>query len=292
MKKKFMTVFMSVVMMLTCLCSCSRTKETPQTSIVYVGPNGEVLEQPYQPASKRTKETEDDDEKDEDDETEPENDAEAEIDEAIDKAEKLLSEGKNNEAMVALIEVRNRYPENKRIREEVERINSLKPVDIFSLDYFSYTDDEDLEIIRWPAGKKTNSGVSGTGLGCTTHSQLSLCSYPGRTHGVQSVDFSYYINGQYNQISGLFCLGAENVNTPMSISLNIYSDEVLIYSSEEITRGSLPIPVSVDLPSGSQVIKIEFVSSTTNLPEGISTSTQYSAALINAVFKNKYEPLK
>ena len=300
--KRFTTFILSMVLVLTGLCSCSAKTGQPETSIVYIGPDGERLERPYESAFKKNKEPEDDDERYEDQhddkdygETEPAFDEEAEIEKAIQKAEKLLSEGKHDAALASLIEVKNRCSDRSRIIEEENRIESFRPVEIFGLEPMMYTDDDDLEIIRWKSSRKINTGESGkSGIGCTTHEQLSLCSYPGRTHAVASVDFSYYVNGKYDQLSGLFVLGAETLehsNTPMSISLNIYSDDVLIYASEEITRGSLPIPINVDIPNGSQIVKIQFVSSTTNLKNGISTSTQYSAALVDALFSKKYVPL-
>ena len=123
---------------------------------------------------------------------------------------------------------------------------------------------------------------------------LALYGFPGRTYAVTSASFEYYIQGEYDQLSGQYYLSGEtesHKNTPLSLSLNVYADGVLIYSSEELTKGSLPIDVLVDIPAGCQILKVEFVTSTTNIADSISVEAQYGSALVDAYLSKKYVPL-
>ena len=152
-----------------------------------------------------------------------------------------------------------------------------------------------LNPVKWHGNKVLNTGECGkTGIGAETYELLSFGGYPGRTHGVTSASYDFYIQGEYDQLSGEFYLSGEtesHKNTPMSLSLNVYADGVIIYESEELTKGDLPISILTDIPSGCQVLRVEFVSSTTNIADGISEETQYGSALVNAYLSKKYVPL-
>ena len=309
---KRMTLFiMSVVLLIACSCACDKNMVQPETSIVYIGPKGETLEHPYEAVSgnKNNETSGNDDREDDEDsfggtphsgnesvtETSAAFDEEAEIDKAISRAEALLSEGKYDAAIASMIEIKNRCSDRSRIYAEEERINSYRPVALYDLDPMTYTDDEYLEMIRWKADRELNTGESGkTGIGAVTHELLALIGYPGRTHAVASANFEYYVNGKYDQLSGVFALSGcsdEHKNTPFSLSLNVYADNVLIYTSEEITKGSMPIDVKIDLPSTTQLVKIEFVTSTTNIKGSVSVERQYGSCLVDAFFSKKYVPL-
>lgn len=306
--KKFATSVLSAVLMLSCACSCSNAAER-ETSIVYVGPNGETLEEPYKPSydeddeneteevARVSNETEEKAETEETAETsrETEFDEEAEIDKAIENAETLLSEGKYDAAIVSLIEVKNRVSNKSRIYAEEERINSFRPVYIYDLEPMTSTESDYLDLAKWHADDTLNTGECGkTGICAKTHELLAFIGFRGKSRRVTSANYEYYINGQYDRVTGIYALsGLTNAhkNTKFTLNLNIYADNVLIYSSKYITKGSLPIPVDVDLPAGTQLVKIEFVTNTTNIKGSISVENQYGSAFVDAAFSKKYTPI-
>lgn len=303
-RKTTVTALVALVL-LSCLCSCSNNAE-PRTTVIYIGPNGETLEPSEVTYMINTNDEIEKTEKTEKIESSVDDIViescvettvdrrDDEINEAIANAEACLSEGRYDDALVALIPVK-QYSDS-RVAAEENRINSYKPVAIYNLDPMTRTNSDYLDAVKWKANYELNTGESGKqGIGAVTHELLAFAGYPGRTHEVTSASFEYYIgNSDFDTISGWFCLGGMSTkqkNTPLSLSLEIYADGALIYASEELTKGSLPIEVSVDIPKGTQLLKVSFVTSTTNIKDSISVEAQYSSAFVDAYFSKHYSPL-
>ena len=309
---RIMSVLLCAVVLSSSLCSCSN----PEPKIIYIGPNGEVLEASdlsctadnnandettavvieTSAHSSNTNETGNSSESEATIETcdQSSDNKETEITDAIANAETYLSEGLYDDALLALFPVKSYN--DPRVTEEENRINDYRPVALYELEPLTTTDAEYLDPIVWKSNYEINTGASGYfGIGAMTHETLSFDGYIGQAHGVTSVSFNYFIGDNcFEQLTGTFALSGEteeHKNTPFSLSMEVYADDILIFSSEELTAGSLPINILVDIPQGTQLLRISFVTSTTNISQSISADCQYGSAFYDCYLSKSYAPL-
>ena len=84
----------------------------------------------------------------------------------------------------------------------------------------------------------------------------------------------YNLSGNYDQLDGVWFICSNYKNTDNDQGLEIYADNVCIYTAPAITRGSLPVNVSVDI-TGCNLLTIRF------------TKGSYAGVLGDVVLSNK-----
>ena len=67
----------------------------------------------------------------------------------------------------------------------------------------------------------------------------------------------YNLSGNYDQLDAVWFISSNYKNTDSDQGLEIYADNVCVYTAPMITRGSLPVNVSVDL-TGCNLLTIRF----------------------------------
>ena len=68
----------------------------------------------------------------------------------------------------------------------------------------------------------------------------------------------YYLDGKYSRLSGYLVIEKEFFDTRHSAQVTIYADGYIVYSSQTITSGDLPVYFDTDINNCSR-LKIEFV---------------------------------
>lgn len=84
----------------------------------------------------------------------------------------------------------------------------------------------------------------------------------------------YNLSGNYDQLDAVWFISSNYKNTDSDQGLEIYADNVCVYTAPMITRGSLPVNVSVDL-TGCNLLTIRF------------TKGSYAGVLGDVVLYNK-----
>lgn len=84
----------------------------------------------------------------------------------------------------------------------------------------------------------------------------------------------YNLSGNYDQLDGVWFICSNYKNTDNDQGLKIYADNVCVYTAPAITRGSLPVNVSVDITS-CNLLTIRF------------TKGSYAGVLGDVVLSNK-----
>lgn len=84
----------------------------------------------------------------------------------------------------------------------------------------------------------------------------------------------YNLSGNYDQLDGVWFICSNYKNTDNDQGLEIYADNVCVYTAPAITRGSLPVNVSVDI-TGCNLLTIRF------------TKGSYAGVLGDVVLYNK-----
>jgi uncharacterized repeat protein (TIGR02543 family) len=83
---------------------------------------------------------------------------------------------------------------------------------------------------------------------------------------------TYLVDGKYKTFSGKIALGYEDRATAVRVKYQIYGDNVLLYSSPDVTSGVRPFDISVDI-TGVEFLKFERISN--------QTSDEMDIAIIN-----------
>lgn len=107
---------------------------------------------------------------------------------------------------------------------------------IQNLDYF--TDNGNYWIWTSP---KDNTGK--------TYTQGLVAHY-------RTAEREWLLNGQYSKMTGTFIMNYDKRSTDYEGKLVVYGDDNVIYSSEELKKGELPIDFSIDLTG---ILKLKIV---------------------------------
>ena len=208
------------------------------------------------------------------------------IDSAIQEAEGLLSDGQYEEALEVLASPDTKLNNPSEIQEEKDRIRSYSPTDLSTLTTFSEDinfwtfDDFSIDISNdswtdWKTHWQDNTGRSGfTGIAFGVNSEGRIHE----TYGGNSIILEYYLNNEYNSLTGEFVLPEYIKNTTHSSTLTIYCDGIQRYTTEPLKKGAFPEEIYVDV-TGVTVLRLEWKS-----PE--YDDMDYEAAvLLNAMLK-------
>ena len=191
----------------------------------------------------------------------------------INAAEEQLAMGKYDAALNLLKEPKRKISDDSAITEEERRIESFRPLvfDGNQCENYLYTDiyttyiNESLGWHYWwidDCGFGDFNNVKDN-LGQKHDCGILLRTPNGYDVGEGSGKIDYTLKGDYDYFDCVFFIADVSKNTPCEFNLNIYGDDILIYSSDTITGGSLPIDVSTSIKD-VQKLTIEVVYDLTN----------------------------
>lgn len=185
-------------------------------------------------------------------------------------SESLASEDVND--ITTEIEEDNYQPEEDDYQSEEE---NHQPVEVNLMDLnILYTDPDYSEYWEeWEADDSDNLGNTGMHGGKWRNGQkysfLSDSYYVDPSdNDINKIHQEYAINGEYDVFQCKFLLHQSAKNMEGRFYLKIYGDDTLIYTSEPLTGGSLPIDLNVDISNVKKMaIEISFeVDETIDVP--------------------------
>ncbi len=99
-----------------------------------------------------------------------------------------------------------------------------------------------------------NAGYEHTNaIGAKFTNEASQTSYPTKN----MVYREYYLGGEYALFSGKLLINGDNRYMDGQGDLKVYADDKLVYSSEQISAGFMPVDISADV-NGADKLRIEF----------------------------------
>lgn len=286
--KNFLPIALVFILVL-CGCSARRNEEaanvqpSTETSIVYiyVTPDGETMyEQPAESAnedatpvtttvSTTVEET-------------TNNDAEI-ISTALQSAEESLAARDYDGALSIIAEANRNVSNNSELLVEQERINSLRPVALTDLNMLAGNPD----IYRID---EINTGES---VFCMGETAWDIDAHETQRN---RVGLTYANYGEYDTFScRLALMNDSSRNTYLNCFIEVYCDDILVYTSPSVTAGSLPVDINVDI-SNSDSVEIKFcvTNPTDNNWLGSMVVWDYypvSWSIVDAEFTPAYVPL-
>lgn len=78
-------------------------------------------------------------------------------------------------------------------------------------------------------------------------------------YGEAGTSIEYYLQGQYDTLTGMWTIDGFDCNTTSVEAFEVYADDILVYSSPALTGGDLPVDVEVNI-GNCQKLKIAFTS--------------------------------
>lgn len=158
----------------------------------------------------------------------------------LEQAEEAFSAGNDYEAAIRIITAaQNKLGENDRLTAALEKYQGYIPVYLNELEYFDASDAfyEDSNMVD----NYENEYKSG------------LCMYGAVGHGGS---VRYYINGQYSTFSGACIIKKNQRDSDINGGyIEIYGDDVLLYTSPRMEPDSMPQNFSIDI-SGVAFLRI------------------------------------
>lgn len=79
----------------------------------------------------------------------------------------------------------------------------------------------------------------------TTYAHIIYANADDEEYGEQSI--TYYLNGKYSNLSGLWSICTQNKDTEIESKFVIYADDEKVYESKSITSGSIPEDFSISI---------------------------------------------
>ena len=140
---------------------------------------------------------------------------------------------------------------------------------------------------EWDSGVCDNTGVyGGNGVVFAAYTYITL----------NDENYSYWekyaIKDDYDYFSCKFAISGKKesyINTELSIVLNVYCDDVLVYTSDSITGGSLPVYIENVNVSGASTITLEIVASNNTGDKVVND--RFAVGWVDPKLSKKYVPL-
>lgn len=162
------------------------------------------------------------------------------IDKAIEEAESYVKNGKYEEAERVISNANKIVSNNERLKEEVNRLDGLKPVSLMSLDMLSGKPS-----IYGTTEINTGEVVSGIGVTLTERIDAGQTMWS---------SVSYATMRKYEKFRGKLALkNDKSKNSPIECYIRIYCDGILSYTSDYLISGSLPIDIEADIRNAEKV---------------------------------------
>lgn len=186
------------------------------------------------------------------------------IDNSIKTAEAYLADGyKCDEAKAEMIRIKNALGEKSVIMQELDRIDSFRPADVMKMDAFNWVKEWDTvyDLSEWDC--KANTGETyNNGLWFWNGKE-----WWGNDTG-SVVRYDILIEGKYDLFSGKLFVDSIYKSTKSKCHFNVYSDDVLVYSSDTLAAGTLPFDFEVSV-EGAKVFSFEYVLDEANNDIGV-----------------------
>lgn len=158
---------------------------------------------------------------------------------SLDQAAEALTSTGYEYAGVIITAAIDRVGEDPRLLSAQEEYQSYKPVYLGELDYFTKSGDILYGSPSDPTNRTDNFGNVYKNYYCNTGSA------------------TYYIAGKYNVFSGVCAVRYNRRNETNSAYFEVYGDDVLLFTSNTMTRGSEIQPFTVDI-TGVTHLKISY----------------------------------
>ncbi len=180
----------------------------------------------------------------------------------INDAEEQLAIENYDAAIEILKEPKKHIVNNSAIIEEEKRIDSFRPLDLTTLSPMAYGSEinedswwDTYQFEEWNSNVCDNTGVyGGNGVVFAAYTYITL---PDRYYSYWK---KYSIKDDYDTFSCKFAIPGTTesyLNTELSMVLIVYCDDQLIYTSDAITGGSLPLYIDGVNVSGASTITLE-----------------------------------
>ena len=174
----------------------------------------------------------------------------------FDQAETALNETGYEAGLAILSQGAALLQSDDALLARMEEYKSYKPVYLTSLDYFNTGlvsncgDTRDTVSLGILNNCEDNLGVE--------HQNVVMFEGSQWSSGGDSNWYEYLINQQYRMFSGTLFIDLRNRDKDDSAVIKVYLDDILRYTSPEMTRGVQPVDFSIDV-AGVTSLKIEYV---------------------------------
>ena len=220
------------------------------------------------------------------------NNAEIEwVNSSIKAAETKLAEGHVEEALNCLKDAQENVQDRTVINEEIQRIMDYKPVNLVDKTVMAYEiSSYSCDVEDWDETICDNTGKYYDGKGIIFRVPLygSIASQSTSKYWIK-----YSIEGKYDYLSSKLAIPGNNknyLNPSMNMRLKIYCDDKLIYTSEALTGGSLPIEINDINITGAKTLTMELEVKNDNSERIFSSHA--AIGWHDAFLTKKYEPLE
>ena len=210
------------------------------------------------------------------------------VNKAIAESEQYLSNGDYQNAKKVLNAALGRIKDDEELKAQEARVEAFTPVNLFSLDSFAETTGQCVSVKNWTTGDKTNTGNSGyTGKKVSVEDNMGIGDI---------VDYRYKtiynINGNYDALTGLFAIDFDSKDCTagnFGAQFFVVADEDIIYQSDWIRGGDMPLEINLDISGRNQVAVGVFVVNFLN--GGHLTYTEdFSVGLCDLYLNKTYVP--
>lgn len=210
------------------------------------------------------------------------------VNKVIAESEQYLSNGDYQNAKKVLNAALGRIKDDEELKAQEARVEAFTPVNLFSLDSFAETTGQCVSVKNWTTGDKTNTGNSGyTGKKVSVEDNMGIGDI---------VDYRYKtiynINGNYDALTGLFAIDFDSKDCTagnFGAQFFVVADEDIIYQSDWIRGGDMPLEINLDISGRNQVAVGVFVVNFLN--GGHLTYTEdFSVGLCDLYLNKTYVP--
>ena len=210
------------------------------------------------------------------------------VNKVVAESEQYLSNGDYQNAKKVLNPALGRIKDDEELKAQEARVEEFTPVNLFSLDSFAETTGQCVSVKNWSTGDKTNTGNSGyVGKKVSVEDNMGIGDI---------VDYRYKtiynIDGNYNTLTGLFAIDFDSKDCTgdnFGAQFFVVADEDIIYQSDWIRGGDMPLEINLDISGRNQIAVGGFVVNFLN--GGHLTYTEdFSVGLCDLYLKKTYVP--
>lgn len=209
---------------------------------------------------------------------------------SIKAAETKLADGQVEDALNCLKEAQENIQDKTVLNKEEQRILGYRPVDLVDKTVMAYEISSSCDGIVWDESIRDNIGNYYDGKGYILKAGL---------YGSLSAQFTqkywikYSVEGMYDSLSCKFAIAGNwdrYLNPSLNMRLKIYCDDKLIYTSDALTGGSLPIDIKNVSISGAKTLTMELEVKNDSSERVFSNPAAFGWH--DAYLTKKYEPLE
>ena len=210
------------------------------------------------------------------------------VNKVVAESEQYLSNGDYKNAKDALAAAKRSIKDDEELDAQEARVEEFTPVNLFSLDSFAETTGQCVSVKNWSTGDKTNTGNSGyVGKKVSVEDNMGIGDI---------VDYRYKsiynIDENYNTLTGLFAIDFDSKDCTadnFGAQFFVVADEDIIYQSDWIRGGDMPLEINLDISGRNQVAVGVFV---VNFMNGghLTYTEDFSVGLCDLYLRKTYVP--